>query len=681
VDEGCEAAFEAAAGEALSAVVMAGEGAARDGLAHLAREQQPGAVIAMAPLTAASWAALPPAALPSGSLRGPLPDGAEWLRGKARSARADVDAFLDRLLAGAVLVAGGWEQAVDLAVARPDLVVVTRVGDRCGGGIWRTGSHGTGATGAALEEARKALATATAVAESAAEAEAGAKEALGSARLAAAEARRAVADNAAAGQAANEAAQRGRRDLAEAEAESEALQAQRAELEARLEREAARAAELGAALPAVEAGAAREADRAEAERAARSQLAERRQALATLRRDLEVRATGVEERRALLSRRLAEVERRLAGHVAERHRAASKRQELEATAVAVGRLARFAGARRDQLEGVLETLRHLRRAESESLREADAELEALRRRRSALERHVAGLREQRSRAELEEAQVRARLEALTETVRRELDCEPGALAGAECPPLPPGTSAPNRARELERELRLMGPVNPLALEEYAALEERHRFLESQLHDVTSARRELAKVIKAVDAEIITVFKAAYDDVAENFSNLVATLFPGGQGSLSLTDPANILESGVDLEVRPVGKNVRRLSLLSGGERSLVALAYLFSVFRARPSPFYMMDEVESALDDVNLHRFLDLVHEFRDEAQLLIVSHQKRTMEAADCLYGVSMPPGGSSKVISERVERGPRPPAVPEGAGTTIDITSSTVASPTGAP
>jgi chromosome segregation protein len=304
------------------------------------------------------------------------------------------------------------------------------------------------------------------------------------------------------------------------------------------------------------------------------------------------------------------------------------------------------------LEASLERLRSLQRAEAEALRAATEQLEAQRRERAALERQLVGQREQLSRTELEESQVLGRLEALTEAVRRELDCEPGSLDGAQCPDLPPGTSANSRARELERELRLMGPVNPLALEEYAALQERHEFLERQLHDVTSARRELAKVIRAVDAEIITVFKAAYDDVAENFAKLVATLFPGGQGSLSLVDPSNILQSGVDLEVRPMGKNVKRLSLLSGGERSLVALAFLFAVFRSRPSPFYMLDEVESALDDVNLHRFLDLVHEFREEAQLLIVSHQKRTMEAADCLYGVSMAPGSSSVVVSQKLDR-----------------------------
>jgi chromosome segregation protein len=161
---------------------------------------------------------------------------------------------------------------------------------------------------------------------------------------------------------------------------------------------------------------------------------------------------------------------------------------------------------------------------------------------------------------------------------------------------------------------------------------------------------LAKVVRAIDTEIVEVFRAAYEDVAENFVTLFSTLFPGGEGRIQLTDPEHLLETGIELEARPSGKNVRRLSLLSGGERSLTAMAFLFAVFRSRPSPFYLMDEVEAALDDVNLHRFLDLVHEFRSDAQLVIVSHQKRTMEAADCLYGVTMAPGGSSRVVSEKV-------------------------------
>jgi chromosome segregation protein len=196
----------------------------------------------------------------------------------------------------------------------------------------------------------------------------------------------------------------------------------------------------------------------------------------------------------------------------------------------------------------------------------------------------------------------------------------------------------------------MGPINPLALQEFDALEERHHFLQQQLEDVKASRRDLGRVIRAVDREIVTVFEAAFNDVSERFSELFQTLFPGGSGQLSLTDPDDLLNTGIEIEARPSGKHVRRLSLLSGGERSLTALAYLFAVFRARPSPFYLLDEVEAALDDVNLHRFLDLVHEFREEAQLVVVTHQKRTMEAADVLYGVSMPPGGSSRVVSERI-------------------------------
>jgi len=199
-------------------------------------------------------------------------------------------------------------------------------------------------------------------------------------------------------------------------------------------------------------------------------------------------------------------------------------------------------------------------------------------------------------------------------------------------------------------LRLLGPVNPLATEELAALQERHAFVEAQLDDVKNTRRELGRVIRAVDVEIVALLGAAYADVADNFERLFETLFPGGQGRLRLTETEDMLETGIEIEARPAGKNVRRLSLLSGGERSLCALAFLFEVFRSRPSPFYLLDEVEAALDDVNLHRFLALLAEFRQEAQLLVVSHQKRTMEAGDCLYGVSMQAGGSSRVVSQRV-------------------------------
>jgi chromosome segregation protein len=266
------------------------------------------------------------------------------------------------------------------------------------------------------------------------------------------------------------------------------------------------------------------------------------------------------------------------------------------------------------------------------------------------ERALEELRERERRIEIDETETRVRLEGLTETLRHDLDVEPDDAVGSPCPDLAEGVKPAARVRELERELKLMGPVNPLALEEFEALQERHEFLQGQLDDVKSTRRDLAKVIRAVDEEIVEVFAAAFADVAENFTYLFSTLFPGGTGKLRLTEPDDLLATGIEIEGKPAGKNVKKLSLLSGGERSLTALAFLFAVFRSRPSPFYVLDEVEAALDDLNLHRFLELVDEFRREAQLVIVSHQKRTMEAADCLYGVSMQPGGSSKVVSERL-------------------------------
>ena len=150
-----------------------------------------------------------------------------------------------------------------------------------------------------------------------------------------------------------------------------------------------------------------------------------------------------------------------------------------------------------------------------------------------------------------------------------------------------------------------------------------------------------------------MFASAFADVGAHFAALFGGLFPGGSGKLTLTQPDDLLNTGIEVEAKPGGKNIKKLSLLSGGERSLTALAFLFAVFRSRPSPFYVMDEVEAALDDVNLHRFLELINEFRSDAQLIIVSHQKRTMEAADCLYGVTMQPGGSSRVVSEKVGAG----------------------------
>ncbi|MFC7402653.1 AAA family ATPase [Citricoccus sp. GCM10030269] len=208
-----------------------------------------------------------------------------------------------------------------------------------------------------------------------------------------------------------------------------------------------------------------------------------------------------------------------------------------------------------------------------------------------------------------------------------------------------------RLRRAERELAALGRVNPLALEEYAAVEERHRFLTEQLEDLDSSRRDLLNIIRDVDETVLRVFSAAFEDTAAQFQHVFATLFPGGEGRLCLTDPDNLLESGIEVEARPAGKKVKRLSLLSGGERSLAAVAMLVAIFKARPSPFYVMDEVEAALDDTNLGRLLEIFRELQQDSQLIIITHQKRTMEVADALYGVSMRGDGVTTVISQRLD------------------------------
>ena len=207
-----------------------------------------------------------------------------------------------------------------------------------------------------------------------------------------------------------------------------------------------------------------------------------------------------------------------------------------------------------------------------------------------------------------------------------------------------------RLSQAEKSLTLLGKINPLALEEYSSLEERLRYLAEQLEDLKKTKKDLLDIIKEVDDRVQQIFTEAYEDTAREFELVFARLFPGGDGKLILTNPSDMLTSGVDVEARPPGKRVKRLSLLSGGERSLVAVALLIAIFKARPSPFYVMDEVEAALDDTNLGRLLGVFEELREKSQLIIITHQKRTMEIADALYGVTMRGDGVSEVISQRI-------------------------------
>ncbi|WP_433858452.1 AAA family ATPase [Streptomyces kronopolitis] len=280
------------------------------------------------------------------------------------------------------------------------------------------------------------------------------------------------------------------------------------------------------------------------------------------------------------------------------------------------------------------------------------------------------------RGEVLGAEKRLRIEQLEGRALEELGVEPAALISEYGPeqPVPPSPAAEGevlpddpgdprnqpvpyvraeqekRLKAAERAYQQLGKVNPLALEEFAALEERHQFLSEQLADLKKTRADLMQVVREVDERVEQVFTEAYHDTAREFEGVFARLFPGGEGRLVLTDPGDMLATGVDVEARPPGKKVKRLSLLSGGERSLTAVALLVSIFKARPSPFYVMDEVEAALDDTNLQRLIGIMEELQESSQLIVITHQKRTMEVADALYGVSMQGDGVSKVISQRL-------------------------------
>ncbi|MDQ4011838.1 MAG: chromosome segregation protein SMC [Actinomycetota bacterium] len=237
-----------------------------------------------------------------------------------------------------------------------------------------------------------------------------------------------------------------------------------------------------------------------------------------------------------------------------------------------------------------------------------------------------------------------------EVAEYELAAQRGEQASAPQPAPYDRASQTRRAQRAERDLALLGKVNPLALEEFAALEERYKFLSTQLEDLKATRRDLLTVVAEVDEKILEVFIEAFHDVAREFETVFATLFPGGEGRLVLTEPDDMITTGIEVEARPPGKKVKRLSLLSGGEKSLTAVAMLVAIFRARPSPFYVLDEVEAALDDTNLNRLIALFELLRDRSQLIVITHQKATMEVADALYGVSMRGDGITTVISQRL-------------------------------
>ncbi|AXQ54498.1 AAA family ATPase [Streptomyces koyangensis] len=356
---------------------------------------------------------------------------------------------------------------------------------------------------------------------------------------------------------------------------------------------------------------------------------------------------------------------------AERRRARLRHEARVAAAVAAGARQLLAHIEISVERAAAE------RAEAERAKAArETELGAERSRGRDLKAELDKLTDSVHRGEVLGAEKRLRIEQLENRALEELGVEPAALiaeygpeqpvppsppAEGEAPPEDPGDprnlprpfhrgEQEKRLRAAERAYQQLGKVNPLALEEFAALEERHQFLSEQLDDLRRTRADLLQVVKEVDERVEQVFTEAYHDTAREFEGVFSRLFPGGEGRLILTDPDHMLTTGVDVEARPPGKKVKRLSLLSGGERSLTAVALLVSIFKARPSPFYVMDEVEAALDDTNLQRLIRIMQELQESSQLIVITHQKRTMEVADALYGVSMQGDGVSKVISQRL-------------------------------
>ncbi|WP_344967859.1 chromosome segregation protein SMC [Streptosporangium fragile] len=675
VRPGAEVAVAAVLGAAAEAVAVESLQSAADAIAFLRGQGggQAGMVIAAAG---------------EGRPAGPVPvAGAEWAIDLV-TVPAELRAAVAHLLAG-VLVVDDLDTARKAVEQRPELRAVTRDGDLLGAYTARGGSAGgTSAlqVRAALDEAAADLAEAgiaaecaPAVLEEAAEAEAEAQLAVEAAQARVAEAQTGV-----------QAVQAG---VNAAQATLDEVRARQREADQRVAEAARRLAQLGAAAKAARDECERLARGVQAAREARDReaagLAELEERLAAAVGAEELPAEPATEIRDELAEictaaRQAEMEARLAVRTAEERvrgiegraeeliRAAEREREERARAAELReRRRRQARTARAVARGTELALRALdaslaaaaeERDEAERARgQIDASLKAVRLRVRELSGELDKLVNRVHGSEVARTEQRLRLEQLEARAVEEYGVEPDTLIAEYGPDQPvlvaDGEPVPydreeqlKRARAADRQMAQLGKVNPLALEEFAALEERHAFLTSQLEDLKKTRRDLLLVVKEVDERVEQVFGAAFQDVAREFETIFSRVFPGGEGRLLLTDPEDMLTTGVEVEARPPGKKVKRLSLLSGGERSLTAVAFLVAIFKARPSPFYVMDEVEAALDDTNTQRLLTLFEELRETSQLIVITHQKRTMEIADALYGVSMRGDGVSQVISQRL-------------------------------
>jgi chromosome segregation protein len=653
VQDGAADAIAAALGAAATAVAVTDLDAAAAILAALRSEDA-----GQATLVIADERRQPADVAGAGTPAAPAPRAIDLVRAPAPLAGA-----VEQLLAG-IVVAADLGQGLELVRHDPGLRVVTRDGDLIGAHWARGGSAAPSLLGlrAAAQEAavrlgeadqrcqraERELADAAEDEESARQALAAALAALQEADAGAAETSGKLGTLAGAARAARDEAGRLSAAIAAAGRAREKDLAQLAELQGKL-----------AVEEAVPPAAAADDDAAGDKNALAASARNARNAEMEAR--LEVRT--LEERlRAVAGRGDALASAAAAERLAiQRAKARSERRAQEAAvadAVAAGATIALTAIERSRALADAE-----RQAAEQASRGRDERLKAVRARIRELTIELDTAVSTAHGAEMERAARRMKLEQVAARAAEEFAIDPESLIAEYGPdveipaaaedqmPMPYDRAGQERrAQRAQRLLDQLGKVNPLALEEFSALEERHAFLSAQLEDLKKTRRDLLTVIKEVDDRVQQVFASAYEDTAREFEAIIGRLFPGGDGRLILTEPDDLLVTGIEIEVRPPGKKVKRLSLLSGGERALTAIAFLLAIFRARPSPFYVLDEVEAALDDANLQRLLQIFAELRDASQLIIVTHQQRTMEVADTLYGISMRGDGVSAVVSQRL-------------------------------
>ncbi|WP_432194684.1 chromosome segregation protein SMC [Streptomyces sp. bgisy027] len=675
VTPGYEIPLAAAFGAAADAIAVASPSAAAEAIRLLRKQDGGRASLLLAGAPEDSGATTPLRGAGNGATsHGEPADARQQCAADFVRAPSDLVPAIRRLLHGIVVV-GTLEEAEDLVYTHPHLTAVTAEGDLLGGHFAHGGSAGAPSlleVQASVDEAATELEELAVRCEELTEAQHAATERrkdcaalveeVGERRRAADREKSSVAQQLGrlAGQARG-AAGEAERSVAAAARAQEALDKALMDAEELAERLA-----VAEEMPVEEEPDTSVRDRlaADGANARQTEMEARLQV-----RTHEERVKGLAGRADSLDR-AARAEREARAR-AEQRRARLRHEAAVAEAVASGARQLLAHvevslARAEEERGAAEAAKALREQELTAARGAGRDLKA----------ELDKLTDSVHRGEVLGAEKRMRIEQLETKALEELGVEPAGLVSeygphqlvppslaAEGEQLPDDPEHPRnqpkafvraeqekRLKAAERAYQQLGKVNPLALEEFAALEERHKFLSEQLEDLKKTRADLLQVVKEVDERVEQVFTEAYWDTAREFEGVFSRLFPGGEGRLILTDPDNMLTTGVDVEARPPGKKVKRLSLLSGGERSLTAVAMLVSIFKARPSPFYVMDEVEAALDDTNLQRLIRIMQELQEASQLIVITHQKRTMEVADALYGVSMQGDGVSKVISQKL-------------------------------